>query len=368
MKMTYKETLFFIGQSLTINHEEKNKVVIEKQLKKGAIDWDAVVKVSTSHYVFPALYCNFKRAQFLHYLPEDLVQYMQHITDLNRERNEKIIAQAKEINTLLFVNNVTPIFLKGTSNLLVGLYEDIAERMVGDIDFIVAKKEYEKTIEILLKFNYETVIKDNYHYPLFRHYARLHKINNIASVEIHKEMIIEKYADVFNYTRIKNDILFKHSYHFLSYENQLNLVIIAKQINDKGHIYKNISLRNTYDLFLLSKKTDAKKAITSFPKLQEDLNNFLAASYEVKGKINSLKYHKTEKTINYLKIFYKYLNNNGLREKHLKITSRKLFVLERLEFIRKSFFIKEYRQWMLKRVKDKQWQSIKLTQIGIKKR
>ena len=29
-------------------------------LKINDIDWDAVVKVSTAHYVFPALYCNLK--------------------------------------------------------------------------------------------------------------------------------------------------------------------------------------------------------------------------------------------------------------------------------------------------------------------
>ncbi|WP_297815731.1 nucleotidyltransferase family protein [uncultured Polaribacter sp.] len=142
--MTYKETLFFIGQSLTINHSTENKIAIEKLLKENSVDWDAVVKVSTGHFVFPALYCNLKRAHFLHYLPEELVNYMVHITDLNRERNQKIIAQAKEINELLLANNITPIFLKGTGNLLEGLYEDIAERMVGDMDFIVSKEEYRK--------------------------------------------------------------------------------------------------------------------------------------------------------------------------------------------------------------------------------
>jgi hypothetical protein len=71
------------------------------------------------------LYCNLKRADFLHYLPTDLVAYMKHITDLNRERNQQIVEQAKEINELLLTNNITPIFLKGTGNLLEGLYDDI---------------------------------------------------------------------------------------------------------------------------------------------------------------------------------------------------------------------------------------------------
>ena len=146
---------------MTISLEEKNRQEIEKQLKSTSIDWDAVVKVSTAHYVFPALYCNLKRADFLQYLPQELVSYMEHITDINRGRNKQIISQAKELNTLLLANNITPIFLKGTGNLLAGIYEDIAERMVGDIDFIFSKQDYPKAITILREFGYSEVKNEN---------------------------------------------------------------------------------------------------------------------------------------------------------------------------------------------------------------
>ena len=147
--MNYKETLCFIATCLTISLEYKNRQAIEKQLKSASIDWDAVVKVSTAHYVFPALYCNLKRVDFLQYLPQELVSYMKHITNLNRNRNEEIIAQAKELNSLLLDNNITPIFLKGTGNLLAGIYDDEAERMVGDIDFIFTEEDYPKAIKLL---------------------------------------------------------------------------------------------------------------------------------------------------------------------------------------------------------------------------
>ena len=142
--MNYKETLFFIAKSLTISFEEKNRDEIEFILKTTDVDWEAVVKLSTSHYVFPTIYCNFKRANFLKHLPADLVDYMKHITNLNRDRNTQILKQAKELNSLLLANNIAPVFLKGTGNLLEGLYEDVGERMVGDIDFIVSKKEFQK--------------------------------------------------------------------------------------------------------------------------------------------------------------------------------------------------------------------------------
>ena len=144
--MNYKETLFFIAKCLTISVEDRNKEAIYKQLQSNNIDWDAVVKVSTAHYVFPALFCNFKRVDFLKYLPQELVSYMEHITDINRERNKQIISQAKDLNSVLLAHKITPIFLKGTGNLLAGIYDDIAERMVGDIDFIFSKEDYPNAI------------------------------------------------------------------------------------------------------------------------------------------------------------------------------------------------------------------------------
>ncbi|MFT4645889.1 MAG: hypothetical protein ACI8ZX_002308, partial [Planctomycetota bacterium] len=164
--MNYKETLYFIAKSLTISLDEKNRHEIEIILKTTDVDWEAVVKVSTSHYVFPAIYCNFKRADFLKYLPVDLVAYMKHITNLNRDRNTQIIQQAQELNSLLLANNITPVFLKGPGNLLAGIYYDIAERMVGDIDFIFSKEDYPKAITTLREFGYSEVINQEYYNPV----------------------------------------------------------------------------------------------------------------------------------------------------------------------------------------------------------
>ena len=198
--MSYKETLYFVAKCLTISSEEKNRQRIGKRLQLETVDWDAVVKVSTAHLVFPALYCNLKRADFLQYLPQELVSYMEHITNLNRRRNEKIIAQAKELNTLLLAHKITPIFLKGTGNLVAGLYEDIAERMLGDIDFVFSKEDYPKAIKVLLAHAYVPVDELHLIVPDFRHYRRLKTKNKIAAVEIHKELLIKKYASEFNYS------------------------------------------------------------------------------------------------------------------------------------------------------------------------
>jgi len=348
--------------------EDRNKEAIEKQLQSNNIDWDTVVKVSTAHYVFPALYCNLQRANFLHYLPEELVTYMKHITNLNRKRNEEIITQARELNTLLLTNNITPIFLKGTGNLLAGIYDDVAERMVGDIDFIFSKEDYPKAIQLLRSFDYSEVSKQDYYFPGGKHYRRLQKESNIAAVEIHSEILaIEKYRKEFNYSIVEKDSQVIDEIKVLSYANKLNLSIIANQINDHGFDYKTMALRNAYDVFLLSKKTNAKDAVNTLNKLTNPLHCFLAACYEIFNKVDSLEYNNTKMSASYLSVFNNQFTNSKTTKRRHKRIKRYLFLKSRLGVIYKSLIYKDYRVWLFKRVTDKNWYKEKLVQLNFKK-
>lgn len=363
--MTYKETLFFVGKCLTISHEEGNLQSITEQIQSDNIDWDSVVKVSTAHYVFPALYCNLKRANLLSHLPEDLVSYMKHITNLNRERNLQIIEQAKEVNELLTKNGITPIFLKGTGNILEGLYEDIAERMVGDIDFLVAEKDYKTVIKLLEEDDYSFTTELNYHHPTSKHYPRIQKDNKIAAVEIHYEMTVKHYKEEFNYAFVHQDVLCIGDLTVLSYNNQLVLSIIAKQINDDGQFYNNISLRNAYDTYLLSIKINSLESILKFDNLFSPLNNFLSLCHEVLS--NSIHYKKTQETEKYKKVFYRLITDKKFQKQHSKKWERKLFLKSRLLIIYKSMYKKEYRYWLFRRITDKTWYKEKIVQLGVLK-
>tara|TARA_Y100000588_G_C14159198_1_gene884055 strand:- start:6 stop:1103 length:1098 start_codon:yes stop_codon:yes gene_type:complete len=365
--LNYKETLYFVAKCLTISLDKQNRGEIESILETTDVNWEAVVKVSTSHYVFPAIYCNFKRANFLKYLPADLVEYMKHITNINRERNEAIITQARELNTLLSANNITSIFIKGTGNLLAGIYDDIAERMVGDIDFIFSKEDYPKAIDVLRGFGYSELEKLKYYNPVTNHYRRLQKENNIAAIEIHKEFLKEKFTNEFNYSFIEKDTQIINDVAVLSYANKLNLSIIADQINDNGFYYKTITLRNAYDVFLLSKKTNAKDAVNRLNKLANPLNCFLAACNEIFNSVDSLEYNNTKKTASYLIVFNnQFANRKKTKRRHIRIKAY-LFLKSRLKIIYKSIIYKEYRVWLFKRVTDKNWYKEKLIKLGIKK-
>jgi len=345
--MSYKDVFYFVAMCLTISQEKKNRQIIEARLKQNDIDWEFVVEVSTGHYVFPAMYCALKREGFLTYLPQELLNFMEYVADTNRDRNTQIISQAKELNTLLLSHGITPIFIKGTANLLAGLYSDITERMVGDIDFLFSSQDYPKAIQVLKEYGYcKTVEKNEFFSPWSKHYPRLVKEDKIAAIEIHNVLLVEEYRDFFNYDFIEKNIQIVNGVSLLSFSDKLNLSILAYQINDDGFHYKTISLRNAYDVFLLSKKTAATNAVNSITTLSHQLHCFLAACDEVFNSPDSLTYTQTKKTKAYLKLFKEQLTNPGkAKRRHTRI-KKYLYLKHVLTSLYKCIIYKKYRTWL----------------------
>lgn len=363
--MTRVDITLFIAKSLSISLNGKNLEEIKEVLKSQEIDWDLFVKISTSQLVLPALYCNYKRNNLLHFLPDDLVAYMEEITSLNRDRNLQIIEQINELNSLFRQNGVNPIFIKGASNLIQGLYEDPAERMVGDIDFLVSINEYDLAANILSDRNYKHVSNLGYYFPNFKHHPRLYSDDHIAAVEIHKEMIIKKYALEFNYETIKNNIIQSNGFSVLGYNDQKALSIFSNQINDYGFDYKTIGLKNAYDFLLLNSKEPATDFISLFNKLKTPILCFLTSVNYMFGDIIT-NVHQDRKVKRHLKQFKSLLHSPRKRKIYSRIISIKLFLEDRTKIVLSSFVNKEYRDWLFKRISDKRWQREKLVQLGLK--
>jgi hypothetical protein len=178
---------------------------------------------------------------------------------------------------------------------------------------------------------------------------------------------IEKYRKEINYSVVEKHSQVINEVRVLSYANKLNLSIIANQINDHGFEYKTMALRNAYDVFLLSKKTNAKVSVNALDELTNPLNCFLAACYEIFNKVDSLEYNNTKMTASYLSIFNNQFTNRKTTKIRYKRIKTYLFLKSRLGIIYKSLIYKEYRVWLFKRVTDKNWYKEKGIQLGIKK-
>ena len=127
-----------------------------------------------------------------------------------------------------------------------------------------------------------------------------------------------------------------------------------------------MALRNAYDVFLLSKKTNAKDAVHCLNKLRYPLNCFLAACYEVFNKVDSLTYNSTAKTASYLSEFNSQFANPVQAKRQSKFNKIYIFIKRQIYLLYMYIIYKEYRVWLFKRLTDKNWYKEKGIQLGIK--
>ncbi len=270
-----------------MRHNPERIAVIRNLIRSGSVDWERVVWVSTGHLVFPALYLQLKRAGLLTELPTDLMDYMESYTSQNRDRNQQILDQAHQVAALLNKQGINPVFLKGTAHLLDQLYEDIAERMVGDIDLLVNENEMVKAAELLMNKGYEPLSLYNpKDMKMTKHYPRLIHNHKIAAVEIHRQLLMFPWDKDFDgrfIIRNSRKLELPGSVYVPCDAHQIIHNILNFQINDFGYYYGWVSLRQGYDLFLLSQHENPLTITRDFGRFCHRMNGNLAANAHLFG-------------------------------------------------------------------------------------
>jgi len=210
--------------------------------------------------MLPALFFNIQKKKASYLFPEDFIAYIKSIYAINKARNEILLEEAKELSELLVKNNIKHIFLKGTALLLSNVFEDIGERMIGDIDFIIQHKDEEKIKKVLEKNKYcskKPVSSFSFFKP--KHLPRRINKNKKIAIEPHLELLSPGWRGVFNSKRLNS--AFKENVKAIKTPNQSFLFdhcIYAFQIPDKGFFTSFHSHRSIYDIY----KLDCKNSLT----------------------------------------------------------------------------------------------------------
>lgn len=360
--MKYAESILFIGQCLTLSSYPEKVEQVKQEIITKNIDWEQIVFYGSKQFVLPALYLQLKRTSLLKYIPEELKQHLEQITNLNRNRNLDILKQVKSISCILNAHDISPIFLKGTAHLLCNLYDDPAERMIGDIDLLLRESDIEKAAQLLIDTGYDPIIKYNrvIHKNL-KHYPRLVNGNQPAAVEIHRKVIRPPHDKNFSFNSINQpkqkidgswDVYIPAEKHLIIH-NMLNA-----QINDKAYLRSTVLLRQLYDLILLSRKTNPQIALKEFGKYKKIANAYLASASWIFDNPKSISY-KNNLHLRFFKVrFWFFLNNPGLFYTLYKFVIYFTWRIGRyLSLILRSFFCKEARSEFLTRVCDSSWYS-----------
>ena len=230
---------------------------LEYHLSNENIDWEGLVKEGSHHLVLPALYCRLESKKLIHVIPEDLETYLNNITRINRARNKAIKKQALSISKLFNDNDISYVFLKGTALLIGNYFADDAERMIGDIDILIAENDLQRSFSLLQNESYIPIKQTfGYHFFEHKHLPRLTTEKYICAIELHGKLFNSYSHESLSNTNIfENKVPVTDSY-IPSLRHLFLHNILNHQINDQGKLFKDINFRSVNDCLVLFVNND----------------------------------------------------------------------------------------------------------------
>jgi hypothetical protein len=157
-------------------------------LPTGTQAWLPIVAVANEHMLGPAL-----AVALAHRAPDldgDLRDYLAMLADLNRTRNATLRAQAIEAIAAFNAAGLRPMLLKGAIALFDELYDDVASRMIGDLDLLIPPADAPRAVEILTQLGYR--IETAYD-PVQHALGEFARDNDPGAIDLHVELLDQHY-------------------------------------------------------------------------------------------------------------------------------------------------------------------------------
>lgn len=354
--MTRKQAHNLLASILSLSVNPDKAIAFSNLFPKEKSDWELFVEIGSRHLVLQSVYVNLKNAQLLNSLPPDLVECLEYIHRLNFERNEKILNQAVSIQLLLSEAEIDCIFMKGVGNLFDNLYHDSGERMVYDIDVLVDNNRMLEAAELLIGKGYQTQKQFNPKaYPSTMHYPILVKEGCVAGVELHRNAVRNQQQKSFGNKQIfssKKGSLSNESIYVMSDSNKIIHNFIHSQLMHNAHYHADVSLRNLYDLLLLSQKVNPCEVFNEFGFYRQKAFAYVSLMNKVFGLSNSGASHSfTSKLLAFRHEMVLTLSNRQRAFYHFFIT----FFIKYIALPFRTIFDRSARNYVFSRLSNPNW-------------
>lgn len=366
--MNYLPLYELACKCLVLDDQQQGAAEIAQILSSGKVAHENFIFFCDGHLALPAVYKKLKDYKLLEVFPADFTAHLDEIYELNQTRNNGIIRQAEDIAVLFHKNNIISVFLKGAAFLLDKLYSDPGERLAGDIDLLVSEKDYLKAAKILMDSGYENHFRFFSDVKMLKHYPRLFRKDVPADVEIHRLPVNPEYAKVFSSEllfSLKKSVPGKTNCYVPDDTHKIVHNFIHSQLSNSGYRFRHISLRDFYDLYLLSKRAEPAKALPYIEEKNKAAGYFLFCAKMAGLEENSLK-NENIKAKRYVRQVIRALEHP--RISHSVKTMMKLndLVFKRyLSRVIKATWQHSSRQYIRRRLSDPQWYKLHLK--GLKK-
>lgn len=163
------------------------------------LDWDTLFASATNALVAPLLYQRIIDNQLSELVPDDFLESLQAVYDLNFQRNFQLKKILEDTLQILNEGGITPTLLKG-SHALFGLLPYSSCRMMSDIDLLIPEEQLIEARDLLLANGFyhegrpnEATDLDRFLTTEHSHIAPLFHPNGYGYLELHRRANYESY-------------------------------------------------------------------------------------------------------------------------------------------------------------------------------
>ncbi|MEZ4801881.1 MAG: nucleotidyltransferase family protein [Gelidibacter sp.] len=320
---------------------ETSDAVLKQHLLSNAMDWDSIVSVASKHLVLTSVFCRLQQKSLLGCLPEDLKLYLEELTELNRNRNRSLLNEVQQISKLFERNQIDHVFVKGVALLAGNYFKDIGERMIGDIDILIASKDLDFAFELLVKEGYSQFIEFNYEVKNYRHLPRQISKTRLAAVELHSQLLKHTYNHLIDKDLLLTNKEFNNGVAIPNSNHSIWNAILGQQINDGSYYYNVLKLKGLYDV--LNANLPEKKELLNELSTEKHCLRFLGLASIFCPSIGPTKSDfnlHLHKKMFLLKLKFPKLGSWIFKMKSLSVGIQERFLL--------FFFNKSYREHVIK--------------------
>jgi glycosyltransferase involved in cell wall biosynthesis len=151
------------------------------------LNWFALLALANRHLVAPALWTALAQTEPLQQVPEDVRSYLALLHGRNADRNARIRQQCIGLGAILMRGGIRAVLLKGAAWLFDDSVEPPLDRMMRDIDLLIASDQIEAAVTTLVNAGYRDTC-DSLVEQSHLHHAPLLPSEGEASVKLHRDL------------------------------------------------------------------------------------------------------------------------------------------------------------------------------------
>jgi hypothetical protein len=239
----------FLCGCLARNLTEVRRHELRQIARLEIFPWETFVEIAGSTLVAPALFDATRANGLDDVLPADVVDFLDGMATLNRQRNERIHAEAVDLASMLNEREVVPVLLKGGAHLLSGLHAKSSHRIMIDLDLLVPESRLLDCAAAMRQHGYEMICDNGY--PASHHYPPLSRPGGGVAVELHVRPLVDPDGPL-----LEPDEIFAtaHYLHFgratlavPSAQARVIHTIVHTQLSNHDYLFGRLSLRELLD-------------------------------------------------------------------------------------------------------------------------